>query len=58
MTHEANAKFLVDTSLLAWHIDQITGMAYNLPHDSSPVKKWRALNPEIEKRTSRTIAGP
>ena len=46
---EANAKFLVDTSLLAWHIDPDTGVAYNLPHDSSPVKRWRALNPEIKE---------
>jgi hypothetical protein len=38
---EVGAKFLVDTSLLPWHIDPNSGVAYNLPHDSLPIKRWR-----------------
>jgi hypothetical protein len=38
---EVGAKFVVDTSLLAWHIDPSSGVAYNLPHDSLPIKRWR-----------------
>ena len=38
---EVGAKFLADTSLLPWHIDPATGISYNLPHDSLPIKRWR-----------------
>ena len=38
---EVEAKFLMDTSLLPWHIDPNSGIAYNLPHDSLPIKRWR-----------------
>lgn len=44
---EHDSKFLVDTGLLAWHIDPDTGVASNLPHDSLPIKRWRARNPHI-----------
>jgi hypothetical protein len=38
---EAGSKLMVDTALLAWHIDPKTGTAYNLPPDSAPIVRWR-----------------
>jgi hypothetical protein len=36
---EANAKILVDTSVLCGHIDHSTGMIYGLPDDSPPIQR-------------------
>lgn len=44
---EFDSKFMVDTGLLAWHIDPDTGVASNLPHDSLPIRRWRERNPKI-----------
>ena len=38
---EVGAKFLMDTALLPWHQDPATGIMYNLPHDSLPIRRWR-----------------
>jgi hypothetical protein len=38
---EVGAKFLIDTSLQAWHQDPETGVGTNLPHDCLPIKRWR-----------------
>ena len=38
---EAGAKLMIDTGLFAWHVDPETGIAYNLPPDSAPIKRWR-----------------
>lgn len=50
---EANAKILVDTSVLCGHIDHGSGLIYGLPADSKPVKRaqWMpaATNKEYQK---------
>ena len=50
---EANAKILIDTSVLASHIDHKTGIKYGLPTDSPPVQraKWLRFNKDKEEPT-------
>lgn len=56
---EGNAKLLIDTSFLAWHIDPDTGIAHNLPYDSLPIKRWREKSnaPENALPYSPNLAG-
>lgn len=53
----AQGKILVDTSVLAGHIDNRTGTIYGLPHDSPPVKdSWLAgLGKEQDDATKLAI---
>uniref|UniRef100_A0A6M3IEF1 Putative methyltransferase n=1 Tax=viral metagenome TaxID=1070528 RepID=A0A6M3IEF1_9ZZZZ len=57
--HEQTGKFiLVDTSVLAGHINNATGQIFGLPNDSPPVKraKWRAESePQEEKELKKAL---
>jgi len=56
---EVNASILVDTSVLAPHIDPATGKPYGLPPDSPPVlrAKWRdtGIKPVVGKKLKKAI---
>lgn len=48
---KVGAKFLIDTSVLAGHIDKRTGITWGLPEDSPPVKraKWLSNSDKAEQ---------